>query len=248
MKRMLVVALLFGLLTSTLAAQQHPSQGELRDAGFQALQRGDRPAAVEAADALVADFPNDAVAWRLAGDLYLRAGEIPKALTQFKRYIARVPKHEPELWQHGIALALTGEYEAGKELFELHRTANPHDVENALWHFYCVAKASTPQQARGIILPAPGDRRVPMEQLLRLYRGEGDEAAVRAAVDELPPQSSQLTSAAFYADLYLAMHADAEGDRQRALELAEQAAAAKEVNYMTDVGRVYHGLLRDAAP
>jgi lipoprotein NlpI len=221
---------------------------ERRDDGFAALQVGDTASATTAADALVRDHADQPAAWRLAGDLYLRAGEIKKAIEQFKRYIERVPEHEPDLWQHGIALALDGQYDEGRKLFELHRTVNPNDVENALWHFYCVAKASSPEKARSLVLPAPGDRRVPMEELLKLYRGDGDEAAVRAAIDEYPAGSRGHDSASFYGELYLAMYADAVGDRKRAIELAAKAAGAKDVNYMTDVGRIYYSAVRDAAP
>jgi lipoprotein NlpI len=221
---------------------------ELRDDGFAALQARDTAAATVAADALLRDHAGQPAAWRLAGDLYLRAGEIKKAIAQFKRYIERVPEHEPDLWQHGIALALDGQYDEGRKLFELHRTVNPNDVENALWHFYCVAKASSPEKARSLVLPAPGDRRVPMEELLKLYRGDADEAVVRAAIDEYPAGSRGHDSASFYGELYLAMYADAVGDRKRAIELAAKAAGAKDVNYMTDVGRIYYSAVRDAAP
>ena len=248
MFRPVLVALTVIMCASSLAAQQRPPLAVLRDSGLAALQRGERERAVQQADALLSHYPDDPVAWRFAGDLYLRGGELAKSIGQFERYIAAVPEHQAELWQYGIALALAGKYDAGRKLFELHRTVNPHDVENALWHFYCVAKASTAEQARAVVLPAPGDRRVPMEQLLWLYRGVSQEAAVRAAVDKLPPESQQHASAAFYADLYLAMHADAAGDRQQALEFAARAAAAKQVDYMTDVGRVYHSVLREAAP
>lgn len=87
-----------------------------------------------------------------------------------------------------------------------------------------------------------------MEKLLQLYRGEADEAAVRAAIDQSPKGTRNHDSALFYGELYLAMHADSLGDRKRALELAEKAASAKDVNYMTDVGRIYYLTLRDAAP
>ncbi len=248
MIRLAIVILTAILFTNPLAAQQRPPLAVLRDSGIAALQRGERERAVQEADAMISNYPDDPVGWRFAGDLYLRGGEISKAIVQFQRYIAEVPEHEAELWQYGIALALAGKYDEGRKLFELHRTVNPNDVENALWHFYCVAKASTAEQARAIVLPAPGDRRVPMEQLLWLYRGVSEEAGVRAEVDKLPAGSNQRASASFYADLYLAMHADALGNRQQALELAAKAAAVKEVNYMTDVGRVYHSVLREAAP
>jgi len=218
------------------------------DIGSAALAKSDRPAAIAAADSLLRDFGDEPASWRLAGDLYLRAGAAEKAVPQFRRYIEKNPQAEPELWQHGIALAFVGEYDAGRKLFELHRTVNPNDVENALWHYYCIAKAGSPEAARLAILPAPGDRRVPMNELLKLYRGEADEAAVRAAVATLPAGSAQAEMAGYYADLYLAMHADALGQRDRALELATKAAEIEMVNYMTDVGRDYQRRLRAAAP
>lgn len=218
------------------------------DAGFAALAKSDHPGAITAADALLRDFGDQPAVWRSAGDLYLRAGAAERAVPQFRRYIQQFPEREPELWQHGIALAFVGEYEAGQKLFELHRTVNPNDVENALWHFYCTAKGKSAEAARLTILPAPGDRRVPMKELLELYRGEANETAVRAAVEALPTGSVQAEMAEYYANLYLAMHAEAIGERDRALELAAKAAAIEQVNYMTDVGREYQRRLRAAAP
>jgi lipoprotein NlpI len=218
------------------------------DNGSEALDRGDSAAAIALADGIVKDFDKEPVAWRSAGDLYLRAGAVKKSIPQFLRYIERYPEREPDLWQYGIALAFAGEYKAGAKLFELHRTVNSNDVENALWHFYCVAKDTSPEAAKLAILPAPGDRRVPMDLLLKLYRGEADEQAVRAAVAALPKGSQQAEMGNYYAELYLAMHADALGQRDRAIELATKAAATKDVNYMTDIGRVYLARLREAAP
>jgi lipoprotein NlpI len=230
------------------ASGQESSIDGLRQSGFDALAKRDAVAALAAAESLVQKHSTVPAAWRLAGDIYLRAGDYKKAIEQFKRYIERYPEEEAELWQHGIALAFDGQYEAGRKLFELHRTVNPNDVENALWHFYCVAKSSDAEKAKAGLLPAPGDRRAPMEELLQLYRGQTDEAAVRAAIAQYPLGTRSHDSASFYGELYLAMHADALGDRKRALELAEKAAAAKAVNYMTDVGRIYYFSLRDAAP
>jgi len=230
------------------ACGQEASINDLREAGFGALAKRDSKGAIAAADAMVKNDQSESSAWRLAGDLYLRAGDYKKAIVQFKRYIERHPEQEADLWQHGIALAFDGQYDEGRKLFELHRTVNPNDVENALWHFYCVAKSSSVEKARLGLLPAPGDRRAPMEELLKLYRGEADEAAVRAAIDQWPKETRNHDSALFYGELYLAMHADSIGDPKRAIELASKAAAAKDVNYMTDVGRIYYFALRDAAP
>lgn len=236
------------MLSALPAAGQESSLTDLRDAGFAALAKRDSKGAIAAADAIVKSESAQPSAWRLAGDFYLRAGDYKKAIVQFKRYIERHPEHEADLWQHGIALAFDGQYDEGRKLFELHRSVNPNDVENALWHFYCVAKSSSFEKARLGLLPAPGDRRAPMEELLKLYRGEVEEAVVREAINQWPKETRNYESAAFYGELYLAMYADSLGDRKRAIELAEKASAAKEVNYMTDVGRIYYFALRDAAP
>lgn len=244
-----LAAVLFGQLVSgaVTLAQEAPDLRGAVEKGFAALDRRDTAGAIAAADAIVKDHNDEPAAWRSAGDIYLRAGEAKRSLPLFRRYIERYPDREPDLWQYGIALAFAGEYEAGRKLFELHRTVNPNDVENALWHFYCVAKASSPEAASRLILPAPGDRRVPMDLLLKMYRGEADEAAVRKEVDALPAGSGR-EMANFYAELYLAMYHDAMGARTEALKHAAKAATAKEVNYMTDIGRIYDLLLRKAAP
>jgi len=236
------------MLSALPAAGQELSLTDLREAGFVALAKRDSKGAIAAADAIVKSESAQPSAWRLAGDFYLRAGDYKKAIVQFKRYIERHPEHEADLWQHGIALAFDGQYDEGRKLFELHRSVNPNDVENALWHFYCVAKSSSFEKARLGLLPAPGDRRAPMEELLKLYRGEVEEAVVREAINQWPKETRNYESAAFYGELYLAMYADSLGDRKRAIELAEKASAAKEVTYMTDVGRIYYFALRDAAP
>jgi lipoprotein NlpI len=48
--------------------------------------------------------------------------------------------------------------------FELHRTVNPADVENAAWHFLRGARWVT-AKARAALLPVGPDSRVPMRQI-----------------------------------------------------------------------------------
>mgnify|MGYP000446850332 CR=1 FL=1 len=38
--------------------------------------------------------------------------------------------------------------EEGRKLFELHRSVNPQDVENAAWHFLCAARVDGLEKAR----------------------------------------------------------------------------------------------------
>jgi lipoprotein NlpI len=215
-----------------------PSISELRMEGLRGLEKRERAAASDAADRLMLHYENDPRAIRLAGDLYLRSGKIHTSIKQFERYIELVPDDKPELWQYGIALALVGRYEDGRKLFELHRSANPNDVENAAWHFLCVAKLAGMKEAVKLVLPAPGDTRVPMNEIRRLLI-DGNEQRVTDAVNQLTEGSAGYAEANFYANLYLGLYADAFGNTTKAKRLIGEAAKTEQVNYMSDVARVY---------
>jgi lipoprotein NlpI len=73
-----------------------------------------------------------------------RAGRIAEAVAGFDRVAAAVPQQAPQLWQRGIALFYAGRFDDCRRQFESHRTVNPDDVENAAWHFLCVAKSESP--------------------------------------------------------------------------------------------------------
>src|SRR4030095_5214325 len=92
-------------------------------------QSGDRPQQVF--DRAIADFQRGRVAESVAG---------------FDKLVKLVPDTEPQLWQRGIALYYVGRYRDCRAQFESHRTVNPNDVENAAWHFLCVARAESPQK------------------------------------------------------------------------------------------------------
>lgn len=177
-------------------------------------------------------------AHRQAGDAYLRAGEPAKAVQHFEQAIRLRPESEPYLWQHGIALYFVGRYEEGQKLFEQHRRVNPHDVENAAWHFACVAKAHGWDEAKELLLPAPNDPRPPMKEILA-YLKDGSDEAIKEAVEALRRSPQQHRSARFYADLYRGLVADAKGERQEAIRLMKRAAATPMTSYMADVARAY---------
>ena len=71
-----------------------------------------------------------------------------------------VPDEAPYLWQRGIALYYAGRYDDCRRQFESHRSVNPDDVENAAWHFLCVARAESPAKARAALQidASPGHR------------------------------------------------------------------------------------------
>src|SRR5262245_43106032 len=92
-------------------------------------------------------------------------GRITESVTGFDRVAKLAPDHAPQLWQRGIALYYAGRFQDCRAQFESHRTVNPDDVENAAWHFLCVARAESPVKAKAALLPVGPDSRVPMKQI-----------------------------------------------------------------------------------
>ena len=171
---------------------------------------------------------------------HFEAGRVVQAAEEFDRLAKLRPEIAPELWQRGIALYYAGRYDDCRKQFELHRTVNPNDVENATWHFLCVARAESPAAAAAALLPVGPDARVPMRQVYELFRGRMTPADVLSAAGSDP-------GAQFYAHLYLGLFAEARGDRTRALEHITAAANGRYASaggYMHMVARVHLAVLR----
>ena len=158
-----------------------------------------------------------------------RNGRLAESADGFDRLARLVPGQAPQLWQRGIVLYYVGRYHDCRLQFESHRTVNPDDVENAAWHFLCVARAESPEKARAALLPVGPDARAPMRQIYQMLRGTLTPEQVMAAAGTQP--GSQ-----FYAHLYLGLYFEALGNRDRALEHIKVAAADR----YADVGDYMH--------
>jgi lipoprotein NlpI len=179
--------------------------------------------------------PPRAVFERAASDF--QRGRIKESVSGFDRLAKLVPDAVPELWQRGIALYYAGRYEDCRAQFESHRKVNPNDVENAAWHFLCVARAESPEKAKAALLPVGPDSRVPMTQIYRMFGGElSAEQVLKAAGTQLEGQ--------FYAELYVGLYLEALGDAERALKHIRNAAADRfsAGGYMHGVARVHRDL------
>jgi lipoprotein NlpI len=167
-----------------------------------------------------------------------RAARIAESVKGFDQVAKMVPAYAPQLWQRGIAQYYAGQFKQCRAQFESHRTVNPNDVENAAWHFLCVARAESPEKARAALLPVGPDARVPMREVYEMFRGKLTPEQVLAAAGEA-------VEAQFYAHLYLGLYFEALGDAARARKhIAESAADRYAVGgYMHDVARVHLRLL-----
>ena len=198
-------------------------------------------AVVTCAAAVAADPERPQALFDEAVRLFFAARPVESART-FDRLVAAVPRSEPDLWQRGLALYYAERFQDGREQFERHRTVNPDDVENPAWHFLCVARLEGPETARKAMLPVGEDRRVPMREILDLYAGRGDAAAVLAAAEKgaAAARRNQLC----YAHLYLGLHAEACGDRERARTHIVQAAGPFRMDHYMGKVAVVHARLR----
>jgi lipoprotein NlpI len=164
-----------------------------------------------------------------------RAGRIEQSLAGFDRVAQISPADAPYLWQRGIAQYYAGRFRECRDMFVSHRTVNPDDVENAVWHFLCVARAESPEAARHQMLPVGPDSRRPMREVYQLFRGELSQAQVMKAAGTDP-------AAQFFARLYVGLYLEATGNRQAGraqIEIAAEDRFARVGGYMHDVARVH---------
>jgi lipoprotein NlpI len=162
-------------------------------------------------------------------------GRFAESATRFDSLAKALPERAPHLWQRGIALYYAGRYDDCRRQFESHRAVNPNDVENAAWHFLCVARGESPAKARAALLPVGADARVPMREVYQMFRGTLAPEQVLSAV-------GTDSEALFFAHLYLGLYFEAMGMKSRALEHVTIAAAdrfARAGGYMHMVARVH---------
>ena len=166
-----------------------------------------------------------------------KSSRIKESVAGFDRVAHLVPNYAPQLWQRGIALYYVGRYKDCRRQFESHRKVNPNDVENAAWHFLCVARAESPEKAKAALLPVGPDSRVPMAEIYQMYRGALPPEQVLAAA------GSQLESQ-FAAHLYVGLYYEALGNKELALKhitAAAQDRFTEAGDYMHTVARVHVG-------
>jgi len=167
-----------------------------------------------------------------------QGGRIEESVAGFDRLVKLAPTALPQLWQRGIALYYAGRFKDCRAQFESHRTVNPDDVENAAWHFLCVARGESPAKAKAALLPVGPDSRVPMSQIYQMLRGE-------LTVEQVLKAGGFQMEGQFYAELYVGLYLEALGNAEQALKHIRNASADRYSGsgYMHDVARVHHDRL-----
>ena len=188
--------------------------------------------------------PRAAAAHDRLGDALLKLGRFDQAIAEFDDYLKLNPKAAPDHWRRGIALYYAGKFDEGRKQFDLHRTVNPEDVENSAWHYLCNARANSPKTAREDLIPVTKDSRVPMKQVLELFAGKLKPQDVLDAAEKSKLTGENLKEARFYANLYVALYYESEGDAKKALDHLTTAVEKYKIgHYMWDVGDAHLKML-----
>ena len=201
-------------------------------------------ALVIAALLLVQDSPADLYRSGLAA---FESGRVDASAHAFDRLIELRPKSKPDLWQRGIALYYAERYDDCVDQFVSHRTVNPDDAENSVWHYLCVAQIDGHDQARADLFPA-ADRRIPLMEIHALFAGDSTPEAVLEAADAGNPSPNSRRVRRFYAQLYVALWYESHGNTERTLHHLERSLEDGTIDhYMATVAEVHLKRLRKRA-
>jgi lipoprotein NlpI len=210
-------------------------------AGLSELQRKYGEALTDY-DKILSLDPKIAEAYNLRGGTHFKLGHIKESIADFDRFIGLRPKEKNGHWMRGISLYYAGRFEDGRKQFEGYETVDTNDVENAVWHFLCMARSAGVEKARKSLLKIGKDERIPMMEVYALFQGKAKPEDVLAAAKKVPKGSAPglLRQQLFYAHLYLGLYFEATGDPKRSLDHIQKAATDYVVgHYMGEVARVH---------
>jgi len=208
----------------------------------------DFPRAIADFNSVLRSEPESAAVLQARGCAYFRNGDFDQSIADFDKVIELDPQQSPHHWQRGIALYYAKRFADGRKQFELHQTVNGNDVENAAWHYLCVARIEGVEKARAALIEIRRDGRVPMMEVFALFGGKAKPEDVIAAAKAGNPSAENLKNQLFYAHLYLGLYFEAAGDDKLAREhIFKSVDAFSSEGYMGDVARVHAAVLRKAA-
>ena len=208
------------------------------------LRRLDR--AIAELDRRIALAPDAAGAYQARGELHFKAGHVRASVADFDRFLELRPDREPDHWQRGISYYYAGQYEKGERQFELHKSVNPRDVENAVWHFLCRARTRGVDKARAALIEIAGDRRPWAMTVYRMFQGKLTPEQALALAEQAGTTEAQRRDNLFYTHLYVGLYHETTGHADRAQEHIRIAAEKyPSPHYMGDVARVHVQLRKE---
>ncbi len=245
---LLAILAIVALLARPGAAQD--TDATLQTA-MQFAERGEHTRAVGKLSEAIKVSPTTPLPWYLRGREHFRAGKIAESVADFDKFIELEPRAANQQWERGISLYYAREYDKGAKQFEDYQKFHDQDVENSVWRYLCVARASGLEKARSTLLPINNDPRVPMMEIYKLYQGKlKPDDVLAAATSGLSSsdaaQRELLNQRLFYAHLYIGLWHEAAGEAENARQHILEAEKHKIGHYMWDVAHVHADHLRAA--
>lgn len=162
----------------------------------------------------------------LRGDANLRMGRFAEAIADYDLSLQLNPRLEVRHWKRGIAYYFAGRYEDGRRQFEKCVKAETNDVENALWHFACVARLAGPEKARAALFKVEPNPRLPLNQTMlqlhAVYSGAVRPEDLLASTPGIDATLEKSTDRAIYTTFLLGLYHEATGQPGKALECFER--------------------------
>src|SRR5262245_25781922 len=244
MSRLVLAAVAVGCLLPRHAARGQDYDDLIQQA-TQASQRGERERAIARLTEAITQSPTIPIAWYERGREHFKAGKIAESVADFDKYVQLLPQAENKQWERGISYYYAGQFDKGAKQFEDYQKFHDQDVENSVWRYLCVARASGVEKARATLLPISNDPRVPMMQIYGLYQGKLKPEDVLAVANAKLPNPDLQRQRLFYANLYIGLWYEAAGNAEEAKKhIVEADEKHKISHYMWDVAHVHAGRLR----
>jgi lipoprotein NlpI len=219
---------------------------QLLQQATQFAERREHDRAVAKLTEAIKASPTTALPWYLRGREHFCAGRVKESVADFDKFIELQPRSANQQWERGLSLYYAGEYEKGAKQFEDYQKYHDQDVENSVWRYVCLARASGVEKARSTLMPITNDPRVPMMAIFGLFQDKMKPEDVLAAANVDPPNPELLNQRLFYAHLYIGLWHEAAGESEKAKEHIFEAEKRKISHYMWDVAHVHAERIRAA--
>lgn len=216
---------------------------ELVEKADKLMASGDYAKAVQSYDEAISKSPESWELFYLRGRAKFCAHQLKESVADFDRYYEKVPDAQSRQWERGIALYYVERFQDGADQFELYQTYHDNDVENATWRYLCVARAKSVEDAKKTLLPIRNDRRPPMMDIYELYRGNRKPEEVLDIARKLEPNSRDYLWGNYYAELYVGLWYEVQGNKDLAKKHIAAAKKFKIPHYMWNVSDVHLKLL-----
>ena len=190
------------------------------------------------------DAPNATQVHSRRGDALFFLRRYRESVAEYQAMVRLNPSLDASHWRLGIALFYAGQPATAAAQFDKYHSFDNVDRENGIWRYLSQRKATDAATAKKELLRYEKDDREPFPAVYKLFDGSlSPEAALRTIPRDLPAQ--ELEKRLFYTELYIGVHAAAQGQRVEARKFLRLAVSRKwprnsgfGPNYMWHVARV----------